>query len=46
MNLRAWWRLPGFTATLGLLLAGCAALQDAPRLAYQCPNSLGFEARL
>ncbi|MCL1961337.1 MAG: hypothetical protein FWG56_06120 [Desulfovibrionaceae bacterium] len=28
-----------------LLLAGCAAL-DAPRLAYQCPQRLGFEARL
>lgn len=46
MNPCAWWRLPGFTAALGLLLAGCAALQDAPRLAYQCPNALGFEARL
>ena len=27
-------------------LAGCAALRDAPRLAYQCPEGLGFEARL
>ena len=31
---------------LGLLLTGCAALQDAPRLLYLCPNDLRFEARL
>ncbi|MCB2036694.1 MAG: hypothetical protein KDF56_07290, partial [Ottowia sp.] len=29
-----------------LLLAGCAALRDAPRLGYQCPNDLRFEVRL
>lgn len=29
-----------------LLLAGCATWQDAPRLAYQCPHDLRFEARL
>jgi hypothetical protein len=29
-----------------LLLAGCAAMLDAPRLAYQCPNGMSFEARL
>lgn len=46
MNPRAWRRRPAFTAALGLLLAGCATLQDAPRLAYQCPSALGFEARL
>lgn len=28
------------------LLAGCAAMQDAPRLTYLCPNELRFEARL
>ncbi|MFT4195604.1 hypothetical protein [Ottowia sp.] len=28
------------------ILAGCAATFDAPRLAYQCPRQLGFEARL
>ena len=28
------------------LLAGCAAALDAPRLAYQCPRQLSFEARL
>ncbi len=28
------------------LLTGCAALQDAPRLLYLCPNDLRFEARL
>ncbi|MEZ5606634.1 MAG: hypothetical protein R3E52_05790 [Burkholderiaceae bacterium] len=28
------------------LLAGCASLRDAPRLAYQCPEGLSFEARL
>jgi hypothetical protein len=27
-------------------LAGCAAVGDAPRLAYQCPLGLAFEARL
>jgi hypothetical protein len=30
--------------TLPLLLAACAL--DAPRLAYQCPQQLSFEARL
>ncbi len=39
------------TARLGvlasaLLLTACAAMFDAPRLRYQCPNALGFEARL
>jgi hypothetical protein len=29
-----------------LLLAGCVVSLDAPRLAYQCPQGLGFEARL
>ena len=29
-----------------ILLAGCAGLRDAPRLAYQCPEGLSFEARL
>jgi len=28
------------------LLGGCAAWQDAPRLAFQCPRELRFEARL
>ena len=28
------------------MLAGCAAAFDAPRLAYQCPQQLSFEARL
>lgn len=28
------------------LLTGCAAALDAPRLAYQCPQRLSFEARL
>lgn len=27
-------------------LSACAALRDAPRLAYECPNGLSFEARL
>jgi hypothetical protein len=27
-------------------LSGCAAIRDAPRLAYQCPEGLRFEARL
>jgi hypothetical protein len=31
---------------LALVLAGCAAVQDAPRLGYRCPNELRFEARL
>jgi hypothetical protein len=31
---------------LGLLLAGCAALRDAPPLDYQCPHDLRFTARL
>jgi len=34
------------TGAAALLLAGCAALRDAPRLVYHCPNGLGFEARL
>ena len=29
-----------------LLLAGCVMTPDAPRLAYQCPQRLSFEARL
>jgi len=29
-----------------LLLAGCAAVQDAPRLTFLCPSDLRFEARL
>ncbi len=29
-----------------LLLTGCAAVRDAPRLLYLCPNELRFEARL
>ncbi|MDR0275886.1 MAG: hypothetical protein LBI48_11235 [Burkholderiaceae bacterium] len=29
-----------------LFCAGCATLQDAPRLAYLCPHDLRFEARL
>ncbi len=37
-------RLGGVGAVL--LLAGCAALTDAPRLAYRCPADLSFEARL
>jgi len=37
-------RLAGVCALL--LLAGCAALLDAPRLAYRCPRGLDFEARL
>ena len=40
-----------FVAVVGavgvaLLLASCAAVQDAPRLTYLCPNELRFEARL
>jgi hypothetical protein len=31
---------------LGLLLAGCAALQDAQPLDFQCPHDLRFTARL
>lgn len=27
-------------------MGGCAAWQDAPRLAFQCPRELRFEARL
>ncbi len=27
-------------------LSACAAVRDAPRLAYECPNGLRFEARL
>lgn len=39
------------TRALGLAacaaaLAGCATPPDAPRLAYQCPRGLSFEARL
>jgi hypothetical protein len=30
----------------GLLLTGCAALGDAPRLYYQCSHDLRFSARL
>lgn len=37
-------RLGGVGAAL--LLASCAAVQDAPRLTYLCPNELRFEARL
>ncbi|RRD58231.1 hypothetical protein EII20_03130 [Comamonadaceae bacterium OH2545_COT-014] len=33
-------------AIVSHLLAGCATWQDAPRLAYQCPHDLRFEARL
>jgi hypothetical protein len=29
-----------------LLLTACAAMLEAPRLAYQCPLGLSFEARL
>jgi len=29
-----------------LFCAGCVVWQDAPRLSYQCPNDLRFEARL
>ena len=32
--------------SLPALLSACAALQDAPRLNYLCPNDLRFEARL
>jgi hypothetical protein len=34
------------TGLTGLLLAGCAALQDAPPLDYQCPHDLRFTAHL
>jgi hypothetical protein len=33
-------------AGASLLLTACAAGLDAPRLAYQCPRQLSFEARL
>ena len=33
-------------AGVALLLAGCAAVRDAPRLTFLCPNELRFEARL
>ena len=42
-------RLVRARVSLGLvliLLSGCASLRDAPRLAYQCPEGLSFEARL
>lgn len=39
-------RRVAITGAAAWLLAGCAALRDAPRLVYQCPNGLGFEARL
>jgi hypothetical protein len=39
------WRILSLAACAAAL-AGCAALQDAPRLAYQCPRGLDFEARL
>jgi len=35
-----------FFCSAPLLVAGCAGMQDAPRLAYQCPNDSHFEARL
>ena len=35
-----------FALSLPALLSACAALQDAPRLNYLCPNDLRFEARL
>ena len=38
-------RWPANLLTLALL-GGCAAWQDAPRLAFQCPRELRFEARL
>ncbi len=31
---------------LVVLVAGCAAMRDAPRLSYRCVNDLRFEARL
>ncbi|MDR2990592.1 MAG: hypothetical protein LBU72_01420 [Burkholderiaceae bacterium] len=34
------------TGLTGLLLVGCAALQDAPPLDYQCPHNLRFTAHL
>lgn len=34
------------TGAIAWLLVGCAAVRDAPRLVYHCPNGLGFEARL
>jgi len=39
-------RLRPLQGAWALLLAGCAAGLDAPRLLYQCPRQLGFEARL
>jgi len=39
-------RLRPLQGAWALLLAGCAASLDAPRLLYQCPRQLGFEARL
>jgi len=35
-----------FSLAAPLLCLGCAAVQDAPRLAYECPRNLRFEARL
>ncbi len=40
----AFRRLAGGLALAAL--GGCASWQDAPRLAYQCPHELRFEARL
>ena len=37
------WLAGGLGASL---LSGCAALFDAPRLPYLCPNALLFDARL
>ena len=33
-------------AGAALLVAGCATVQDAPRLTFLCPNALQFEVRL
>ena len=44
--LKAFWCRAGVPLGAALLLAGCAALRDAPRLGYQCPNDLRFEVRL
>ena len=39
-------KLCGLLLAAPLLCAGCAAVPDAPRLAYECPRNLRFEARL
>lgn len=39
-------RHQAWCAGAALLVAGCATVQDAPRLTFLCPNALQFEVRL